>query len=46
MGAYTLPNGRHLNMDIVRCNYEEYKDALVHIFTQGNYVHLTETYGS
>ena len=42
---YNLPSFRPLDMEIVRANYEEYKEALLQIFHEANYQSMIDSYG-
>ena len=41
----SLPLNRPLDMDTVKYNYEEYKEALLQIFTEANYRSMGDEYG-
>ena len=42
---YSHPLGRPLDMDTVKYNYEEYKEALLQIFTDASYHIMGDEYG-
>ena len=42
---YNIPSFRPLDMEIVRANYDEYKEALLQIFHEANYKNMIDSYG-
>ena len=43
--GYSLPLDRPLDTDTVKYNYDEYKEALLQIFTEANYRSMGDGYG-
>ena len=42
---YIIPPFRPLDMEVVRANYDEYKEALLQIFIEASYHGMIESYG-
>ena len=42
---YRIPAFRQLDMEVVRGNYNEYKEARVQIFIEANHHSMVESYG-
>ena len=42
---YRIPAFRQLDMEVVRGNYDEYKEALLQIFIEASHHNMVESYG-